>query len=190
MIEINLIPDQLRSKVGKPGKAIDFTGFLWLIPLLFLVLIAVHILLIIIGIANGQQLRILNNKWKALEPQRKVAEEFNKEFQASSADIKLIQQLTSQRINWSEKLNNLSLALPSGIWFNEISFLSNREFVLSASIISLQKQEMRLINKFVGNLKKSPGFFKGFNNLELSSIKRRIIGGYDIVDFIIAGRIE
>jgi Tfp pilus assembly protein PilN len=98
----------------------------------------------------------------------------------------MIQQLIGQRINWAEKLNKLSLNLPSGVWFNEIQ-VNSKEFILKASVISLQKEEMNLINAFIDNLKNDKDFFKDFNNLELNSAQKRVIGGYDVTDFILVG---
>jgi Tfp pilus assembly protein PilN len=134
-------------------------------------------------------LGVLNNKWQRLLPQRKMLEDFKKRYAVFSSDIGVIQQLVKQRVNWSEKLNKLSLDLPSGIWFNEVS-ISSKNFFLKCSAVSLQKAEMNLINKFMDNLKKEIDFINDFSNLELTSVQRRIIAGYEVVDFVLVGTLK
>ena len=65
--------------------------------------------------------------------------------------------------------------------------LDQKNMVLKGSVVSLQKEEFNLINGFIDSLKKDYGFIKDFNSLELSSIQRRVIVAYDIVDFILTG---
>ena len=187
MIEINLLPEESKPKAKK--VKIESKSVLNFIPLVFSILIFLHIFLAIVSIIQNCRLSALNNKWHNLEPQRKILEETKKELNILSADSKAIQQLTGQRISWAEKLNSLSINLPSGIWFNEI-LLSNKEFSLKGSIISLQKEEMGLIDKFLSNLKSDAGFFKDFNNLELGSVQKKVIGGYEVSDFILTGKLK
>lgn len=190
MIEINLLPEELKFKPRKIGFAFEKKQILLILPLILGVLICVHIYLAASFITKNNQLRLLNNRWKSLEPQRKELENFNKEYGIESADtLILIQRLLSQRINWSEKLNKLSLYLPSGIWFNEISITPNG-FTLQGSVISLAQDEMGLINRFFDSLKNDSKFFGDFNNMELTSVQKKIIGGYDITDFVLQGALK
>ena len=191
MIEINLLPEELKVTLKRKitGFGIELKYFLYLIPFIFGILICAHIYLTILIIAKNSQLYILNKKWQSLEPQRKTLENFNKEYAIFSQDALAIKELTEQRINWSQKLNKLSLDLPSGIWFNEISVLG-KDFILQGSVVSLQKEEMSLIKKLIDNLKNDPDFFKDFNTLELSLAQKKTIGSYEVVDFILTGTIK
>jgi len=191
MIEINLLSEELKvvAKRRITGFGIELKYFLYLIPFVFGILICLHIYLTILIIAKNSQLCRLEDKWQKLEPQRKILGDFNKEYALFSADALAIQQLTEQRINWSQKLNKLSLDLPSGIWFNEIS-LSQKNFILEACVVSLKKEEMSLIKNLIDNLKNDPQFFKDFYTLELSSAQKKTIGSYEVVDFILTGNIK
>lgn len=190
MIEINLLPPELKTKSKITDRVrIESKYIVYLIGLVFAILIATHIYLAAVNIIRSCQFSVLNNKWQRLEPQRKILEGFKQEYRALSEDARIVQQWTQQRINWAEKLNKLSLNLPSGVWFNEVS-LSNKEFTLSGSTVSLEKKEMGLINKFLDNLKKDAVFSKDFNNLELSSVEMGTTGGYDIVSFILTGTLK
>jgi len=190
MIEINLLPPELRSK-AKRAETVKPTGkqpvyLLYIIPALLALLVCVHVYVAVTDAVKGRQLASLDNKWRSLEQRRKEAAEFKKEFDAVTNNINTIQQLTSQRVNCAEKLNKLSLYLPKGVWFLDL-VLDQKNMVLKGSVISPQKEELNLINGFIDSLKKDYGFIKDFNSLELSSIQRRMIVSYDIVDFILTG---
>jgi len=187
MIEINLLSEELKTKTKKIYT--EPKNFLYLVLSSLGILIVMHIFLFIFSIFMSCSLGVLNNKWQRLLPQRKMLEDFKKRYAVFSSDIGVIQQLVKQRVNWSEKLNKLSLDLPSGIWFNEVS-ISSKNFFLKCSAVSLQKAEMNLINKFMDNLKKEIDFINDFSNLELTSVQRRIIAGYEVVDFVLVGTLK
>lgn len=193
MIEINLLPPELRSKSRKveatKPSAKQPSYLLYLIPVFFGLLVCIHIYLAIAGVVKSQQLRLLDNKWKSLEARRKEVAEFKKEFEASADSISAIEQFTNQRINCAEKLNKLSLYLPNGVWFVDLS-LDGKILILKGSTVSMLREELSLINNFMDSLKKDNAFFGDFNSLELSSIQRRVIGSYDIVDFILTGTLK
>lgn len=190
MIEINLLSPELKVKGKKFDlKSIKLKHPLYVALLLLGLLICLHICLVLLGIVKHYQFNMLNKKWQNLKPQIKILEEFNKEHKTSLIDVKAMQKLITERINWAEKLNKLSLSLPNGVWFNDLS-LSKNELILKGSVISLQKEELGLINQFMNNLKNDAGFFKAFNQLELGSAQRKTISGYDIVEFVLKGTLK
>lgn len=191
-----MLPEELKAKT-KSKKPLAPAGpfvleakyILYILPLVFGILICTHIYLGLVYFVKTGQLRQLSNKWQSLEPQRKELDVFNSEYAVISENSKAIQQLSQTRVNWAQKLNLLSLGLPSGVWYNEISVSAN-DFILQGSVVALQKEELTLINKLISNLKNEPAFFKDFHNLELSSVQKRTIGGYDIADFVLQGALK
>src|SRR4030042_2205491 len=153
MIEINLLPEDLKARGKKIVLGPQY--FLYAIPLVFGVLIFAHIFLAAAGIIKGYQFGVMNNKWKKLAPQREALKSLTEEYEMSSASAGIIRQLNMRRLNWSENLNKLSLDLPAGIWFKELS-LSRNDFILKGSVVSLEKEEMSLVNKLIDKLKKDP----------------------------------
>lgn len=188
MIEINLLPQELKLKLDKKNHPAggDFT---YLIPIGGVILILADILLISLNIITNLQFAAINNKWKTLEPQRKIIEDFDREYAKLSQDSKLTQTLIDQRIFWSKKLNKLSLNLPSGIWFYDIS-ISPKEFTLEAAVFSVEKEEMKLIKALIDNLKNDADFFSGFNGIELSSVQKKTVGTYEITEFVLLGNLK
>ncbi len=189
MIEINLLPEELKSKAKKAEKEKALSQLLYFIPFLVGILLITHLCLVLVFTFKSYQINSLTGKWKSLEPQRKMLSEARQEYDVFSQDSRIIKQLESQYIRWAQKLSRLSADLPSGIWFNE-AVLSYKECVFKGSVISLKKEEMALVNKLIENLKKDTLFFKDFSSLELSSVQMRTIGGYDVVDFILTAKLR
>ena len=199
MIEINLLSEELRVKTRAKGvehmglaKIAPFSReqlFIYAIPALLGLLVSVHILFALITIFKNAQLGFLNRRLLALAPQKKELDEFNKEYSVVSQDAGFVRLLTEKRILWAKKLNKLSLNLPPGIWFNDIS-VNVKEIIIQGSAISLQKEEVSLINKLLENLKADSGFYGDFTSFELTSVQKKNIGGYDIADFILTGALK
>ena len=191
MIELNLLPDELKVKPrGKrAGLDIESKYFIYLIPLVLGLAILVHVYLAGLLIAKNHQLKVLDKKWQGLSPQRKVLEDFNKQYSLFSAEAQTVKQLMQRRLNWAEKLNKLSSLLPAGIWFTEVS-VSGRDFSLRGSAVSLEKDDMSLIKQFLDNLKADPRFFGDFNTIELGSVQRKTVGGYDVAEFNLSGTLK
>lgn len=190
MIEINLLSEELKVKHKKIGKiSIEAKYFTYLIPLIFALLIFVHICLAVAGIAMNLHFGILSSNWKKFKPQREALDNLKKKYDVLASNAKLIQELDNRRLNWSGKLNRLSRDLPPGVWFNEIH-VSQKEFLLKASVFSLQKDEMALIKRFIDSLKSDTYFLKGFTSPELGSVQKRSAGGYDVVDFILTAKLR
>ncbi|MFA5200038.1 MAG: PilN domain-containing protein [Candidatus Omnitrophota bacterium] len=196
MIEINLLPEDLRIKVRTKNTeaAVVKTAavlkqdlfFIYAIPAILGIFVVLHLYFAVAVMLKNGKLISLNKKWLEMEPQKKVFDEFNKEFSAASADAGMAQGLISKRVGWTQKLNKLSLNLPSGVWFNEIS-TNSKGITIQGSVISLEKEEIHLINKFMDNLKADTGFSKDFSGFELSNVQKRQIEGYEVADFVLTG---
>lgn len=187
MIEINLLPHEAKAKIKKSPFKVDF-----LVPIILLgcaLLVCVHIYLISICGIKFYQLTSLSNKWNSLLPQRKELEQLKSESEAGTAAKVSMQQLTKGQISFAPKLSKLSIGLPPGVWFTDLS-LNVRELALRGSVVSLQKQELALVNKLIESLKSDKDFIEDFDALELGSVQRRVLGGYEIIDFTLNGKIK
>ncbi|MDP2906047.1 MAG: PilN domain-containing protein [Candidatus Omnitrophota bacterium] len=195
MIEINLLPQELKAGT-KPksaqaplASAEQIKKLLPIIAVVLGLLVCLQAALAVVNMLEASQLRVLNNKWGALEPQRKILEKFNQEYAILSGDAAVTGQLLKGRLLWAPKLYALSVNLPPGVWLNELS-LNAASFRLQGSVVSPQGKEMSLINDFLDNLKKDTGFYGDFVKLELGSLQQRSAGTYKIEDFILSGTIK
>jgi len=187
MIEINLLPEELRPRQVK-----------FIIPpeIFLLIILSVFSLLVIIHLYLGARLlfkslhyRSLNRQWVQLESQRKMADEWKQEHKVNSQHSEYVRGLISQRVTVSDKMQILSDALPKGIWFNRLS-LKQKEFLLEGSVISLKKDQMSLLNLFLNFLNKDKRFSKDFVRLELGRMSMRTLGGYPVMDFVLEGGLK
>lgn len=198
MIEINLLPEELRVKtkekvpeqvqvvVQNPAGFQPDHLFIFAIPVLLVLFVITHIYFGIVTISKNSQLTALNKKWTAFAPQKKVLDEFSQQNSTASQDAGITQLLIKQRILWAQKLNKLSLNLPPGVWFNDIAF-NKQVITIQGSVISLKMEELNLINKLLDSLKADNEFYKDFSSLELSNVQKRTVGTYDISDFVLQG---
>ncbi|KPK98574.1 MAG: hypothetical protein AMJ95_03535 [Omnitrophica WOR_2 bacterium SM23_72] len=191
MIEINLLPEELKAKASsrKNRVTIEVKYLVYLIPITLILLILVHIYLGLLLVAKHNQIASLNKKWLSQEPEKRQLDIFNKESALQTQDSSTIKAWLDERVVWSEKLVALSDSLLPGIWFTELSVIPPN-FTLRASVVSLQKEEMDIIKKFIDLLKTDTAFFKNFNSLELSSVQTRTIGSFDVLDFTLAGTLR
>ncbi|MDP2767743.1 MAG: PilN domain-containing protein [Candidatus Methanoperedens sp.] len=199
MIQINLLPEELKIKtkgrnsdpavIKNPLALIRERLFIYAIGAVFALFILAHFFLAVLLIFKNRQWVSLNRKWVNSTAQKKELDEFNREFSAAFQDAGVLTQLSRQRILMSQKLNALSLHLPAGVWFNEI-LLNGNSLTIKGSVISLQKEEVGLINRLLDNLKATLEFSKDFSSFELSSVQKRSLGGYDIADFVLVGALK
>ncbi|MFA5356567.1 MAG: hypothetical protein WC301_04090 [Candidatus Omnitrophota bacterium] len=188
MIEINLLPHIEKTGARRIGGLnIDTRYFIYLIPLLAAVLLSIHIILAGVAAVKGAQFNSVNARHKELQSERKELDSLNKDYYAYMSNAKTMQELDRRRMNWSGKLDRLSVNLPSGAWFNEI-FISRDTFTLKASVISLENEEMNIIDRFINNLKGDKAFMEGLGNLELGSVQKQLVAGYDIISFILTAK--
>ncbi|MBU4252522.1 MAG: PilN domain-containing protein [Candidatus Omnitrophica bacterium] len=199
MIQINLLPEELKTKtkgrnsdpaiIKNPLVLIKERLFIYAIGAILALFILAHFYFAVLLIFKNQQWVSLNRKWLNSAAQKKEVDEFNREFSASFQDASVLTQLSRQRILWAQKLNALSLHLPAGVWFNEI-LLNSNSLTIKGSVISLQKEEVGLINRLLDNLKATFEFSKDFSSFELSNVQKRSLGGYDIADFVLVGALK
>ncbi len=191
MIEINLLPDELRvaKKQNKPAAAPDLRRFLYLIPVIMLLTVILHIYLAVLSIGKNNLLQALTKKWEAAVPQRRELDDFNQKYALMFENIEAIRSLGGKRVEWAQKLDALSRNLPAGIWFKGL-LLKPGNFTIEGSVISLQKEEMNQVKAFIESLKEDEAFAQDFDNLELGSVERRALGNYDIIDFMLTGKLK
>ena len=193
MIQINLLPSEARVKPKGKGANLDVLLQARYLPrvaaAVLAVLLSLHLLLGLIFAVRGNQLRVLSGKWQRLSSERKAVEEFSRAHAILSEDANIIQALIAKRLNWSEKLNRLSLDLPSGVWFSEVTFTGSA-FNLKGSAVSLQKEEVSLVKNLIDNLRKDAAFFKDFLTLELGSLQKKSLSGFEVTEFVLGGTLN
>ncbi|MCX7661304.1 MAG: PilN domain-containing protein [Candidatus Omnitrophica bacterium] len=181
MIEINLLPEELKSRKIKleESQPIRVVEIFYRI---FIILIFIHILFIALGIARSFRLSFLIKRWNSFADKVRILEEAKRGYSEEAESKKQVNQILKNRISWAEKLNCLSLDLPSGVWFNSLSFEKDM-LLITASALSLERKGITSINKFIENLKNDKNFSKDFKKIQLGPIQTKDISGYEVLDF-------
>jgi Tfp pilus assembly protein PilN len=193
MIEINLLPEEVRIKTKKAPVAaagtFEPTYLIYAVPVVFVVLLIAQTYLGAVFFSRQARLGYLNREWSGLEAQRKKITNFKSESEASSQDANIIDELTRRSVRWSQKLNRLSLDLPPGLWFNDIA-VSRKSLEIKASAFSLESNGVDLVNKLILNLKNDKDFFNDFTSVETGNMLTKKIGSYEVMDFTVTGSLK
>lgn len=183
MIEINLLPEELSVK---KEKEIPLQLIVYGLVGIFALILIVHLFLLLTGVMKIHKLKSLEKRWTLLTSQHPQLEAWRKQYATSSQETQGINKLLKDRLTVFDKMQVLSKVLPNGIWFNQIT-LKDKNLRLEGCVISLKKDHLSLLNLYLSNLKKERGFFQ---NLELGSVKMRSVSGYEIMDFILTGKLQ
>lgn len=193
MLEINLLPEELRKKsVQKEGaRAVDVTK----IPIRLIAVIAIAAFIGIQLLAAGVlvfkkgTLNRLDKSLAKLEPEYKVAQSLKLKMRLLSNNLSAINELTSKSILWSKKMLDLSSTMTEGVWLSELSLQDKKgrqAMVLHGSAVSYpEREEAALIGNFINSLKSNLYFFEDFEDLQLESSQMRKTADMEVMDFVI-----
>ncbi|MDP2920796.1 MAG: PilN domain-containing protein [Candidatus Omnitrophota bacterium] len=189
MIEINLLPEELRKRKTEPSLNLNMEVEkykFWIIggSAGFLVFLAA--ILFLGSIVRQAQINSLTAKEKNFAVKLGELDSINKEIGALKAKMGTLDQLTKRRFLWAEKLNQLSDLVLPGIWFTRVYTDGENRLIIEGSVISKSEEAMASVGKFMKNLKDSEIFFRDFKNIKLESVQRKNKEEMDIVDFKIA----
>ncbi len=189
MIEINLVPVELRKKrknksllrglniprelmIGAGGGVVLF-------------LLGLHLVLLLVNITRLVHYKKLQKQWAQMSPLKEKVDSVATEMRGLQDQLATLDEVTGKsNILWSRKLNILSDTLPRGVWFKKMGF-NGDIFSVEGSAISRQGEEMISVHNFTSALKKNKDFLDNFADLKLGSIQTRKLDKIEIADFLI-----
>jgi len=185
MIEINLLPEEMRKK-RQPQFKLDLE--MEKVKIIGGGAAAGILIILILFCMIGSFVRKKQAQRLLLKEQNFAAETLdietiNKEIVTLKAKMNMMDGVTSRRFLWAEKLNYLSDLILPGIWFTRIRTDSEDKLVVEGSVISKQEEAMATVGKFMKNVRDHQAFFKDFSNIKLESVQRKSIDERDVVDF-------
>ena len=189
MVEINLLPEELRKKKSEPVFNLNIEAE----KLRFLAIggAAGLLILIVIALSLGSfirkaQINTLLAREKVFSDRLSKIDGINKEIAMLKAKMAVLDQLTKRKFLWTEKLNQLSDLILPGIWFTHIYTDSENRLMIEGSVISKSEEAMASVGKFMKNIKDDQRFFKDFKSIKLESVQRKNKEERDAVDFKIS----
>ncbi len=190
MIEINLLPEELKPRKAKTSMLQESPLARFTVPdiepkLLFTWLLAAIVLiqaiLFALQIFGKSQAARLNAGYAELVPRKIEADKIKGQLGHISRKGQAVERLLTRQVTWAEKLNALSDSMIPGIWLTSLSYderISERQGVLSgtkASGLSVSKAAGRVpAEKYVAKFLIITGCVHGSAGDQTSSISKFI----------------
>ena len=157
MIEINLIPLNLRKKANQGGflQSIDLPKeiLFGLGSMALILLVLIHVCLLGLYVVKLSQHFIYTSTWQRMLPEKKNIDSISQELKDLKAKMSTITDLTAKRSAlWSQKLNILSDAMPKGLWLRKINW-DNTALIIEGSAYSKFHDEITTVGTYVSNIK-------------------------------------
>jgi hypothetical protein len=195
MIDINLVPEQLRKR----RKSELLSGGIFNIPKEVMVgigggfivlLLAVDVLFFLGKVVKFVQYHHAKSQWEAILPDKSNTDAIKKQLQDLQKEVKSMKDIMEgHNAVWSNKLNVISLGLPKGIWLRKIT-LTDKQLFIEGTTVSKEPTGMVNVGEFVSNLKKDEQFMQNFDSLEVDNIQRRKNETLEVADFTILGKLK
>lgn len=195
MIEINLLPKELRKK----KKILIDIADIPVIPLAVgavSMCILLHILVLSLIISNKYWLTSLHNEWKQLEPEKGKAEKVQMDLAALKKKVFAIRKIAKPDIDWAGVLTGLSEAVIPGIWLNDVdlTFLDSEGkkstvgnvpgfLVITGCALGESDEASLFVAKFITSLKNTQKFADCFGQIELENIKSQNVEKEEVMLF-------
>jgi Tfp pilus assembly protein PilN len=195
MIEINLLPDDFKSKQKSNKQSLPINLILISINA---VLVVILLIVTAINLSNTIKLNAMNTRLAGLAPEQQKIISLQRKIESLKATNQSFYYLVEDRFLWAKKLYYLDELLIPGVWLRNLSLKrevinamvdasypgnSTNYLEIDASVVSVSSDEMGLIGKLIRNLKTSKEFFQDFSNIELEGVVRRTIASVEIMDF-------
>lgn len=194
MIEINLLPPELRVKKKEPMKLPSLP----IIPAaagVVCLLIAIQVLLWFFIQVKSVSRDSLKKKVALIAASNKDAMSIDSSLREISSKVEVVDRLSNARFNVAKKLNEISDSMVSGVWLrsldvkkaaalNEPGVFKETLVIEGSRIISGGSAE-GAIGKFVNSLKENASFLSDFDNIEIAKEERKKVENIEIMDFVI-----
>lgn len=189
MIEINLLPEELRKKKPELFLNLNIESEklkFWIGGGAVGFLVLIIIVLFLGSFASKIQTNSLLAREKNFAARISEIDSVSKETAAIKVKMNMLDQLTKRNFLWAEKLNQLSDLILPGIWFTRVYTDNENRLIIEGSVVSKSEEAMASVGKLMKNLKDDQRFFKDFKNIKLESVQRSNKEEKEIVDFKIA----
>jgi hypothetical protein len=128
VIEINLLPEDIKKKKRSAPK-IDMSMInLSNLPIVNMAMVAVgallaiQLLLFVTGVISGIAFKSLSNKYEDILPKKQETEKLKAMVDTTNKKVAAINELMVKRFSWEKKLNALSDSMVPGIWLTELQY--------------------------------------------------------------------
>ena len=190
MIEINLLPEELRKRetVKLALPEIPVKGALVGLAVVFF---TAQLLLSALALYRRVEISRVGKAVEILKTEGREVTRQKSEIAFAQRRLEQAGAITERKFYWSLLLNALSDSITKGIWLRRFSAAETgnskalRSLNLEGSVIG-PGQETASIGKFIKELKDNPVLSGLLGSVELATINQRKIRDYDVYDFTLA----
>lgn len=147
MIEINLLPEELRKKKRQAASTgisqinLKNLPFLKIAAIAISGLVAIQLIIFIVGLIYGTNYSMLEKNYKEILPRKQETEKLRLQVDNMSKKVFAIDELMVKRFSWTKKLSDLSDSMTPGTWLTELGYYEKLgEISKPAKISLLQKK--------------------------------------------------
>ena len=196
MIEINLLPEELRKKDTLKLMLPDLPigKILWIV---FGVFFICQIGLSIFAFYEKARISAVQAEINRLSRETEKTVRYKADILAIRGRLKEISGLTDRKFFWTRLMNSISDSTTKGVWLSALSVSEEQQdagggpskktthfLQLTGSAVG-QGEETAYIGKFIKQLKDDPLLGDLFTEIKLSNINQRKIRDYDVYDFVL-----
>jgi Tfp pilus assembly protein PilN len=208
MPQINLLTTASSKK--KKVKALESpsieltkvtSAFLPFFYLTIAILVFIWLILSFVVIKDKKELALLEKKRSSLSASPKEISEINQKKEQLTKKSLLLDDLSSVKFFWAEKLARIAEFIPDGIWLTEISLdrinlpsseaKKEKDSQPDKYVLKLRgcafaykiQDAVTLIGEFNNLLKADEKFFKDFSEITLKNVAKSSIAKTDIMNF-------
>ena len=192
MIELNLLPQELRKKEKKQVEMPK-------IPIISIsigiigILILSYILLNLFLANNRNLLIVLTDKWQQMDPQKKKVEKIVLELSELEKQAAALKKVAKPDMDWTDLLSGLNKAMIPNVWLSDMKLVTSKEKETKGMPVSLaisgyvvgkqEEQETSIVAKFITSLKAQKEFYDNFKEVELKNMSSKDILGEEVMLF-------
>ncbi|MFH1877573.1 MAG: hypothetical protein ABH883_02050 [Candidatus Omnitrophota bacterium] len=201
MIELNLLPKELRkNKARRKKKSAQITVFpIAVIALCFIVV--VHILLGLMLRNNERLSAQLEAKWQEMQPQKEKTEAIARQISELQKRLAVVKKISRPEFDLTKLLTGINESVISNIWLSDfdLKYASKgpgraasmpQSLFLTGYALGKSGIGLSTAGKFMDELKRNKILSEYLEEFELQNIENTAISGEEVVRFRLIGQFK
>lgn len=181
MLEINLLPEDLKKSAPSPVRQLHRSPLIWVAVIS---IVGYWLLLQLQIVGANRKFAFTQAEIQRLQPQQVRAQQLQKTIEDLKLKYTAFGQLKQGHL-WAERLNVISDLIPDVIWLNELMMDASEGLVIKGTAIEQDGRALASVGKYVQGLNHEPAFNTVFKRLEIDSIKRSMDERIELVQFLL-----
>lgn len=204
MIQVNLLPEELRRKQGV-SIALPDLPIKKVFTIFFPLFLTAQIALSGYAVFQKSRIKTIETEIETLRTQTKHIARRKNEIISINGRTKEIESLTERRFFWTSVIAELTSSVSKGVWLTGLSVVETHEaetksgdkksgaapkirdiyYLRLEGSASGEGQETAFVGKYIKEIKDNPLLGDLFGDVKLSTINQKKIRDIDVYDFVL-----